>query len=342
MRKMLRIPLSLLVLCVPLLFSGAGPAEGARVLLDRIVAVVNSEVITWSELRESIPEPQLQAVKALPEEKARALTARLEAEALERLIETRLQRQAAERAGIEVSDEEVEAAIREVRSKYGLEDDLAFRRSLAAQHLDLETYRKTLRGQILVSRYVGSTIGSTIVVSDEEVEAVLREEYPDLAGDTREARLRLIRLEAGDAGRREEALKTARELLERIRAGEDFAGLARRYSSDPSAADGGDIGFVRRGSILPALDEAAFSLGPGQVSDPVEAGGAVYLVKAEAFRDHSDEAEAARETIRNRLHEEAFQRAFGEWIRKLKSEARIEIRLGGRQEPGTRNQKPEE
>lgn len=310
----------------------AGFADASRVLLDRVVAVVNSEVVAWSEVRDAIPPDRIEAAKQLSEDEARDLIRYFESRALEGLIEQKLQLQAAKKMGIEVTDDELDAAILDIQSKYGL-SKRDFLASLAKQHLELETYRKTLRGQIVTSRLVNAEVGSRVVISDEQVEEKLRQESPELLQQSREAHLKLIRLEMTDPGDREAVEDLALQIRSRIRKGESFAELARLHSKDPSREYGGDIGFVRRGTITREIEDAAFELDAGELSNPLFVGDSCYLVFVEAFRDRSAEIEEKKEAVRNRLYDEAFQETYISWLRELKAAAHIEIKAGKDKDP---------
>ncbi len=302
------------------------PAEASRKLLDRIVAVVNGEVIAWSELMEFIPAQMLESVETLPAEKKEMAISLIESESLDKMIEARLQLQEAKRLRLSVGDAEVDAAIDDIKAKYELNDDDLLK-TLEGQKLTFERYRSNLKEQLIVSRVVNDVVKSKVVVSEEEVDERLKEEYPELVPGKSEARLRLICLKHGAERTEQEAMELADEIKKRCEAGENFDELAKLYSSDPSAESGGDLGFVRRGTILPEIEDAAFSLDAGGISDPLNIDDSVWLIMAESFKDQTSEIYARKEIIRNQLRDSGFQKQYRTWLARLKGRASIEIKL---------------
>ncbi len=318
--------LIILFLALGLVLSFYKSSEASRKLLDRIVAVVNGEVIAWSELRGAIPAQMLESIEKLPAEKKKMAINLLESESLEKMIDVRLQVQEAKRLRLSVGDAEVDAAISDIKTKYKLSDDDLLK-TLEEQKLTLARYRSNLKEQLIVSRVVNDVVKSKVVVSEEEVNEKLEEEYPELLPGKSEARLRLICLKHGEERTKQEAETLADEIKKRCEGGENFDELAKLYSSDPSAEFGGDLGFVRRGTILPEIEDAAFSLDAGGISDPLNVDDAVWLVMAESFKDQTSEIYAKKEIIRNQLRETGFKKQYRAWLDRLKGRAYVEIKL---------------
>jgi peptidyl-prolyl cis-trans isomerase D len=166
-----------------------------------------------------------------------------------------------------------------------------------------ETLKEPLRVQVEYLAYLFSHFSSRVRVSEEEIE-----EYYQIHRDTKfrqpqALRLRQIffRVPEGAASQEREAVRSrAEEVLRRARSGADFAGLAKENSQDPSAAQGGDIGFFSAGQLLPALDKAAFALKKGEISDVVETSLGYHILKVEDVRDEKIKSlkEAREEIIR--------------------------------------------
>jgi peptidyl-prolyl cis-trans isomerase SurA len=124
----------------------------------------------------------------------------------------------------------------------------------------------------------------------------------------------------------------ARELgdrvLQRLATGEDFAVVAKEVSKGPSAPDGGDLGWLRRGTIQKQLEDAAFALEDGQVSKLVRAGPGLHVLKVEERRVGGGRSfEDVAEEIRMRLYEEQVDKYRAQYLEELKKEANIEVRL---------------
>ncbi len=300
----------------------ATPGWSDRVLLDRIVAVVNGEAITWSQLRGFIPPDAMAEARAPGGERAAREIRRLESKYLEEMVELRLEAQAAEAEGISVSDAEVDQAVAGIRSKFSLSDE-AFARALEEQGLTMESYRSNLREQILVNRVVNKVIRPRVTVSDSEVDQIMAAEHPEFAHRNIAARVRLISLE--EEG--EKGVEKVREIVREFDQGTPFSELASRYSTDPSAKFGGDLGVIRRGMVKPALESAAFSLEPGKISDPLFLDGRLYLLLVESYEEQSGDIARARREITERLREKGMEREYRAWLRQLKGKAYVEIKL---------------
>lgn len=304
-------------------------AHAGQVELDRVVAIVNGTVITWSELREQIPPDKIEPAMKLPPDEASAAIKKIESEFLDNLIEMKLQVIEAKRLGIEISDAEVDAAVGEIKAKSKLTDD-NFKRSLEALGLNFKRYKANLHDQITVSRVISQEVRNKIMLNESDVDAQFKTEFPSLADrDNREARIRVIRLEYGSSRTEQAALELGAELVRRVGGGEDFGKLAREFSADSSASAasaGGDIGFIKRGMILPEIEQAAFALKPGGVSEPFKAAGAIYLVKVESFKEDNSNIEAKKNAIREKLRDAALWKDYSAWIAGLKGRANIEIK----------------
>jgi len=128
-----------------------------------------------------------------------------------------------------------------------------------------------------------------------------------------------------------ETEEQAKELKERLEAGEDFAALAKEHSIDRgSAARGGDLGWFGRGVMVEPFEKAAFSLKPGEVSDPVQTDFGYHLILVEERREAREAVldEETRSAIEDQLRAEKLSQRIPEWLNELRSNADVEIRLG--------------
>ncbi|GAB4543050.1 MAG: SurA N-terminal domain-containing protein [Thermodesulfovibrionia bacterium] len=294
----------------------------ASTLLDRVVATVNGEVITWSELRRAIEFEEKGQLKGLGfDERERVIKGR-ERSTLNDLIDIRLQLQEAKRRGLNVSHSEVNTAIEDIKKKYNLSDE-EFLNSLKAEGLTEEGYRRELSEQILLAKVINIEVRANIVVSDKEVE----EYYKENEGvyNKERVKIRQIFLKRPKDGSIEKVEKKAAEIMKRIQEGEDFALLAKGFSEDTSAEAGGDIGYIERGRVLKEVEDVAFSLGIGEVSKPFWSSKGLHIIKVE---DRTEGGfEKVRDEIKMVLMERAFQKRYEDWIKELREKAYIEINL---------------
>src|SRR5664279_1598062 len=149
------------MLIILILFGVTGHSQAA-VLLDKVVAVVNQEVVTWSELYRSMEADASPQLKELKEEERGKIFRSNEAAYLETLINVRLQVQEAKNMGMSVSDDEVKEAVESIKKKYSMSDE-EFKASLKKEGFAYEDYRKRLQDQILISKIVNQQVRGKVI-----------------------------------------------------------------------------------------------------------------------------------------------------------------------------------
>lgn len=252
---------------------------------------------------------------------------RLRREAMDEMIERELVRQAAQKKGIEVSAQEVDSAVAELRKVFDNPQSYASR--LENEGFTEESYRKHVEGMIAAKRYLDDIRAGAGTVSDRELEAYYRDNQQRLTLPE-QLRVRQILLVWKSRGTRDDRAATRQQLtsiLERARGGEDFAELARKYSEDPETAPmGGDMGFFHRGQRVPAFEQAAFALKPGEISGIVETPFGLHIIRLEERRDaRLLSLEEIREQLREHVHNEKAEQAVQSEIARLRETAEIRI-----------------
>src|SRR5690606_7078725 len=276
-RRRATIPLLLTALFAS---ATATQAQNARPpeLVDRVVAVVGDSVVLLSEVDEEIIMRLASLGQPPPEDPAQF--DRMRRQVLDNRISTLLFVQAAQRDSVQVPDDEVQRYVdAEIAQRQrAMGGEAALMRALAQQRLTLAEYRdilaRDIRRELMVQRYVAvlQRQRRPPPVTDDEARACFAATQPNLRGrpETLTAERVVVAPRASGsarAGARERAL----EILDELRRGGDFEALARRHSDDPGTKDqGGNLGWFRRGDMVPAFDSAAFSLPPGQLSGEVE------------------------------------------------------------------------
>ncbi|MEE9554929.1 MAG: peptidylprolyl isomerase [candidate division Zixibacteria bacterium] len=258
-------------------------AAGAEVL-DRVVAVVDKEIILLSELESQI---QLYAIQNRMEIKDERQLDSLRSEFLDRMIEDKVLLVEARRdTTIEVTTKEVEEAlnsqIKAIKGQFPSED--AFLEQLRTEGLTLtglrEQYRDEIHKQLLKEKLIQSKI-ARILVSTGDVKNFYKENIDDLPEKPAGINLShiLISIQPGDST--VDSLYNYAQLIRgKLSGGEDFALLAKNYSDDPSGENGGDLGWFARGEMVPEFESAAFGLQLGQVSEVVRSKFGFHIIKA--------------------------------------------------------------
>lgn len=297
--------------------------------VDRIVAVVNGDIIVLSELkqvsRNYIDRMSEQFKVAGGDEQLREAERRI----LDQLIDEKLVNQEAERLAITFSEREVDLAVKEMQNRNRL-SDAQFAAALAEEGLTMPKYREQLKSQMKKVRVIDQEIKSRIQVSKEEVDAYYEKHADDFNAEP-EVRIQQIRLvipPGSSAGEVSRIQAQAESILAKIKGGEDFTSLVGLYSQDPTAAAGGDMGTFKRGELLPAIDEYAFSMKPGEVSPVIRTEGGFHIVKVLGRREPTALSEEERRAeVKDVLFSQKAEEDFKVWIAKLRKKAYIEVHL---------------
>ncbi|MGE5692407.1 MAG: peptidylprolyl isomerase [Candidatus Zixiibacteriota bacterium] len=251
--------------------------------VDKIAAVVGKEVITLSELN---LQTQLYLTQTGQPPADSAAVAALQKKLLDQMVTDQLLlQQAARDSNLKVTPAEVNAAAEEqlARVKSQFPTPAAFAAQLAREGLSerelIKRYRETVKGELLKQRLIASRLAK-VTVADFEVRKFHSEYKDSLPQSSKQVRLFQILLPVEPAGATLDSLKAKSEaVLAEIKAGLDFGEAARRYSEDPSAERGGDIGSYGRGELVPEFERAAFGAKAGEPIGPVKTVFGFHLIK---------------------------------------------------------------
>lgn len=297
----------------------------AAVLLDRVVALVNKEVITWSDLYKLMEYEATDQVKTLNEEERMKIFKESESAFLEKLIDMRLQLQEARGLGLEVTPEEVRETIESVKKKYSLTDN-ALRESLKKEGLTFEEYEKRLSEQIIISKLVNQQVRKKIIVSEEEVKKYMDANKENLSdGEAFKIKQILFKGPKNDADK-EVIEEKASLIIQRLKAGEDFSVLAEEYSEDPSGRLGGNLGFIKKSYLTEEFVNKLNAMNVGDVSIPFWTEKGLHIIKLDE-KIPAQNIDEVRENVRKQLTEDKVLETYKSWIKDLRTKAYIVIRL---------------
>lgn len=315
----MRIKVILILLLIAISFTTLSKATTMPFLLDRVVAVVDKEVITWSELYRAMEFESGMDFRNVNEADKKKFFKDNEAQFLETLIDRRLQLQAARKLDISVSNEEVKEAIEGIKKKYNLSDK-DFIESLKAEGMSIDEYKKRLSEQIILSKVVNQQVRSKIIVSEEEINEYLSKNKGS------SYRIRQILIKKTKDRDKDSMMAKAQEALSRIRAGEDFSAVAFSVSQDPSAKSGGELGMIKKELLSREFLDVLSRMNVGDVSEPFWTDKGLHIIKLDE-RVEAKTQEEMKEMARKKLFENKFNEAYRGWIRSLRERAFIEIRL---------------
>ncbi|MDP2277972.1 MAG: peptidylprolyl isomerase, partial [Nitrospirota bacterium] len=255
-------------ICVLMIVASCG-VSSAAILLDKVIAVVNQEVITWSDLYKAMEFEASDKIKNIKEEEKRNIFKENEGPFLEVLIDMKLQIQAAKQRGIDAAAEEIAEAINDIKKKYSM-DEQTLIASLKKEGFTLDEYKKKLAEQIILSRVVSQEVRNKIVFSDAEIAKYIEKSKDTLITDDA-YRIRQIFFRKpknpGDSDRKTMEEK-AGTVYQQTKAGEDFASLAQKHSEDPSGKVGGDLGFIKKGQMAKEFADVLSQMKAGDISQP--------------------------------------------------------------------------
>lgn len=304
----------MLVLAVAAVIApGRQSPAGASVTVDRVIAVVNGDIITMSDL-------QRESARTAAKIDDRLL--------LEDMINRKLQMTAAKRAGMDVTEKELNDSIEDIMKRNSM-DRQQFEAALAREGLSIEQYRAELKEQMTLSRAFNKYVRTGLSVDESEMRSYY-ERNPRAFQLPEEVRIRqvLLRLPEGATPAQVEPVRTrANEAAARALKGDDFLSLVREYSDAATAALEGDLGFMQRDHALPEIEKAVAPLKPGGIAGPVRSSLGFHVIRLEEVRSRVIPFEKVREEISATLFNQKLENTYRNWLQTLRSESTIENRL---------------
>ncbi len=294
-------------------------------VVDRIVAVVNDEVITLSELDQLFAPVRQEIEKSgYPKDAEEKMLYTVREDILNKMVENRLADQEITRLGIQVGEDQVDAAIESMKSTQRFTDD-DLRKLLKAEGLTMEQYRKSVRDQLLRSRLVSRQVSSKIVVTEEDVKAYYDKHLPEFGGK-REVHLRQIlrrlpeEATPSDRTRIQRNLEEGRKLLVE---GRPFEEVESTHSDIPGR---GDPGFSGVEQLDPELAKALDGMKPGDFSPVLETqNGFLVFELLEENNTPAAPLEEVRGKIEQKLYNQVVDEKYEKWMAGMKSSAYVKI-----------------
>ncbi len=304
-------------------------AAGQGVLLDKVVAVVNDEVITLSELQKE-EKPLVRRIREELEGEAQASQMQItQRQVLRALILRRLQLQEAEKEGIVVDKTEIDTTVEMIKERNGFASEEELVGALAKDDLTLDEFKSKIQEQMVVDRLLARHVRTRIVVSEEEITKYYQAHMDQFDQDP-SVRLRHVLIRLPDEPSPEEVTQARTrswEALAKLRNGAKFEEVAAQYSDGPTAQAGGDLGVIRKGELDPALERAAFALEPGMVSDVIQTAAGLNIIRVEERTTGDVPIDAIRARVRQRLFQEKMQKRMEAYFTELTKKAYIDVRL---------------
>ena len=315
----------LLFLGFLVLLSSSAPAK----VIEQLIAVIDGEPYTLSnlgvyakaKLGREFPTGDLNKINAA------------DREVLEQFITEKLLEAEVRESGIKITGEEVDQYITQIKQRNRLSDD-DLKKVLSREGQTVESYRASVKTELEKSEIINRQVRKKVNITNEDVERYYKLNSNKYRSEDR-VRLRHILFPLAERAAPDQvqaATDKAMELYEQIAAGKDFGELAREFSQGAGRADGGDIGWVNRGTLVSGIEEMAFEkLKVGQVSTPFRTGMGVHLVKLEERQTGAVlPLSAVASKIKDELYAKALEERFARWLKTdLRRKHRVDVKLAG-------------
>ncbi len=305
---------ALVVVLVQLSLARPGAAE----VVDRIVAQVNDEIITMSELQNM--EKSMQAQSGV--KPTGHVDKRVQREMLEALIDRKLAKAEAKRRGINLSPKEVEEALTRFKQRNNIPDDATLATALANQGLSLKEFKQQIGDQIIQDRLLTVAVGTKIVVSEAQVRRVYDERFKKGGVQLHLLAVRLPFPPGATDGQKEEIKKRAESILQDVKRGVPFVEAAGKLSLSPT-----DVGFVTQSDLDPRLGEYLDKLKPKEVAPVATPEGFQLIQVVERRSGEARPFEEVAPEIRRLLTQQDMEKEFTTWVKTLREKAHIKIML---------------
>lgn len=301
----------------------AGTAPSRAEVLERILAIVNDEVITEQDLQIVMAPVVAQLRTAYSDREFEDQVTRIRGEFLNKLIEDKLVLSEARRLKVIVQDPEVEQMLADVRNKFPTRE--IFLRAIEEQGLTEKKLFTRFQEQLMAQKLVNFEVKSRVSVSPGEINEYYRSHEGDFSRGDR-VRLEQILVRVGSRTE-EEAAQFAASLRQQIAGGKSFSELASAYSEGSEAKDGGQMGWIERGQLMGEIDEKVFALSAGEVTEPIRSTLGYHLFRVvERETTSLRPLEEVRDEIQDILFKQKLRKRLESWIADLKKNAYISIR----------------
>jgi len=322
-RRVARFSLSILLVWV--LCCGSSLAD----VVDRIVAVVNNDIITQLDLNKATL-PYMKKIEAAgyPDDKKQAIVYKLKLDMLNRMIERKLADQEAKRLHLSVSDQEVDRAIENLKQNQLMtQEDLE--KALEQDGLTLKEYRENMRQEILRPKLINFSVKSKVIVTDQDVKKYYEKNTTEFSGTKRYHLYNiLIKEDPYALTDKNKKLDLIESIKTKLDTGEDFKNLSKEYSEAPNASQSGDLGFFDLETFSQQLQDAISKLNTGEYTQVINTSQGYQLFFIEEIQETGGKTlEQATKEISEKLYNEIAEKKFRSWIESLQEKSYIKIML---------------
>lgn len=302
---------------------GAPPAKPVPAQIPDVVARVNGEDISKTEFDRAVAALEARNGGPVPAEQRDQILRGV----LDQIVSYRLLVQESKVRKVAADDAEVDARMKEIQGQFPSED--AFKQMLTSRKTTLDQVRSDIRQDISVQKLIENEISAKAAVKPEQVTDFYTKN-PDQFKQPERVRASHILItvpKGADAAVKTQARTKAADILKDVKAGKDFAALAKQHSQDPgSAQNGGDLGFFQQGQMVGPFNDVAFTLAPGAVSDLVETDFGFHIIKvAEKQAPRTVPLDEVRPQVEQYLERQNREQQTDAFVNGLKTKGKIDI-----------------
>ena len=304
--------------------AGSVLAQQAEAVVDRVVAVVNGDIVTLYELNKAF-KPFEANIKALryPSEKERETLFQVRRDLLNQLIDSQLADQQVKRYQISVTQKEIDTLIERIKEARSFTDE-QLREGLAAQGLTMEEYRKELESQILRTKLVNREVKSKIVITQEDIKAYYDRHKEKYAGD-KKYYLWNIFVKASEF-ERETALKEINAVEARLKQGASFEALVKELNASASPVKGTDLGLYRRDELSSELQKVVENLKADEFSPVLETNFGYQIIYVQQIQETPPQPlQEVEADIKQTLYNEYVDTRYQDWLEELRARSYIKV-----------------
>jgi parvulin-like peptidyl-prolyl isomerase len=303
------------------------PGISAGEVIDRIVAKVNDDIITLSELEKLVYSEA--KVNTGTESEKRRIFNKEKKNVLNKIIEQKLLLHYAKLNRLEATKNDIDNAIEDIKMNNNFSDEV-LQAALEREGMTMKIYRTSLKQQITLSKVLNAKVRSRIKINEKDAESYYSKNKKKFLKPVEIKAYHIIFV----INNKEDKVKTAKQkkkalrVLKLARKGEEFEELARTHSEGPSKDTGGDLGWVKKGAMIPSFEKAAFSLRKGEISSLVKTDYGYHIIKVVDRREAKNRTlDEARDKIKKILFKNKYDNKYDKWMAELKKNAFIEVYL---------------
>ncbi len=320
----------ILTLIFILILSGSHAYSGTKSaeVVDRVVAVVNEEIISLSELSSAI-NPYAERMKSLgyPPEKEREMFFKVREEMLEQLINQKLTDQESKKYNISVSEKELDNSIERVKEvNHYTDEDL--RSMLAKEGMSMEGYRNKIKEHLVRSKLLNYAVKSKIVITGDEIKSYYNNNIAKYRGEKIYHLKNMIkRVGLHDSLDEKQNIRSKmEEIYEKLKMGQRFEDVGKKYADSEFDIKNMDLGMFKNNELSPEIQEAIKGLKAGEFSKVVETEVGYQIIYIEKIEEKPDKSlEETTPEIQEILFKEVVERKFESWISELRQKSHIKV-----------------